>query len=288
VKSLSLVALPVRLALRSPVRGKRIRIKATTCTKFQLLRGGMKIMASLENRIGAMRKIIVAATLASAALACLAAPAGAQGSRKDDIVFGPSGHPIAGATPGKRVRRRSAPARGCDCVWRKRGRRHGRHRRHSGSDHVGVQRFLNQHGGGSIYFPPGVYLLTQPQLPSTAAVFSLPSSGLHLLGGNGSGFATGGAQFNRAPQTRLVVSNVGSSPNGAAVFSTTYPVTGETTWENLTINAHNEAISMYTSNENLLRNVCLTTAATGQTDNTTDSRRLLWESIRRIRNSIWM
>jgi hypothetical protein len=95
VKSLSLVALLVRLALHSSVRGKRISIGAMTCTKFQMLRGGMKIMASLENRIGAMKKTTVAATLA---FACLAAAAGAQGSRKDDIVFGPSGHPIAGAT----------------------------------------------------------------------------------------------------------------------------------------------------------------------------------------------
>jgi hypothetical protein len=37
--------------------------------------------------------------LAIASIAALAAPgAGAQGSRKDDIVFGPEGHPIAGAT----------------------------------------------------------------------------------------------------------------------------------------------------------------------------------------------
>jgi hypothetical protein len=351
----------------------------------------MKIMASLENRIGAMRKIIVAATLAFAALACLATPAGAQGSRKDDIVFGPSGHPIAGAT----VRICQPTATGIPCLPLATiytdatltvsapnpfqadgiGNYHfyapaGRYTiqitgaqitgaitypdvilpadvSSSGSgnnisafgltlggnltvagnatvngtlsstsfnpgtltpstinvlgnesvvgprprvdvtafgakgdgvtdDTAAIQAaitsvcngFSTSTGGGSIYFPPGVYLLTQPQLPSTAAVFPLPCSGLHLLGGNGSGFATGGAQFNRAPQTRLVVSNVGTNPNGAAVFSTTYPVTGETTWENLTINAHNEAISMYTSNENVLRNVCLTTAATGQTDNT--------------------
>ena len=123
-------------------------------------------------------------------------------------------------------------------------------------------------GGGSIYFPPGVYVLTQAQLPSTAAIFPLPCPGLHLIGGNGSGAAIGGAQLNRAPQTRLMAHNIGANPNGAAVFSLTYPNIGSSTFENLTIDAYNQAISMYDSNENVLRNVCLTTGATGKTDNT--------------------
>jgi hypothetical protein len=122
-------------------------------------------------------------------------------------------------------------------------------------------------GGGSIFFPPGVYILTQPQLPSTAAIFPLPCAGLHFVGGNGTTSSTGGAQFNRAPQVRLVVNNIGSNPNGAAVFSMTYPI-ALTTFENLTINGQNQAISMYTSNQNVLHNVCLTTTVTGKTDNT--------------------
>src|SRR5277367_228245 len=60
-------------------------------------------------------------------------------------------------------------------------------------------------GGGSIFFPPGVYALTQPQLPSTAAIFPLPCNGLHFLGGNAAGPSIGAAQFNRAPQTSLKV-----------------------------------------------------------------------------------
>lgn len=107
------------------------------------------------------------------------------------------------------------------------------------------------------------YVLTQPQLPSTAAIFPLPCPGLHFVGGNG----TGAAQFNRAPQVRLVVNNAGSNPNGGAVFSMTYPIS-LTTFENLTINGQNQAISMYTSNQNVLRNVCLTTTITGKPDNT--------------------
>ena len=121
--------------------------------------------------------------------------------------------------------------------------------------------------GGSIFFPPGVYVLTQPQLPSTAAIFPVPCPGLHFVGGNGTISSTGAAQFNRAPQVRLVVNNAGPNPNGAAVFSMTYPIS-LTTFENLTINGHNQAMSIYTSGQNVLRNVCLTTMATGNTDNT--------------------
>ncbi len=121
--------------------------------------------------------------------------------------------------------------------------------------------------GGSIFFPPGIYVLSQPQLPSTAAVFPLPCGGLHFVGGNGTSSSTGAAQFNRAPQVRLVVNNTGSNPNGAAVFSIIYPV-ALTTFENLTINGQNQAMSIYTSGQNVLHNVCLTTSVTGKADNT--------------------
>jgi hypothetical protein len=59
---------------------------------------GMKTMASIEKQNGAVKKTVLAVALTFAAFVCLAGPAAAQGSRKDDIVFGPSGHPIAGAT----------------------------------------------------------------------------------------------------------------------------------------------------------------------------------------------
>src|SRR5579863_3192762 len=127
--------------------------------------------------------------------------------------------------------------------------------------------YPQSNAGGSIFFPPGVYVLTQPQLPSTAAIFPLPCGGLHFVGGNGTSSSTGAAQFNRAPQVRLVVNNVGSNPNGAAVFSMTSPV-GLTTFENLTINGQNQAISLYNSGQDVLHNVCLTTNISGKTDNT--------------------
>jgi hypothetical protein len=49
---------------------------------------------------------------AAAVLAAMAPCAGAQGSRKDDIVFGPGGHPVAGAT----VRVCQATATGTPCM----------------------------------------------------------------------------------------------------------------------------------------------------------------------------
>lgn len=351
----------------------------------------MKTMASVKNKIGATKKAMLAVVLGLAWAACVASPAAAQGSRKDDIVFGPAGHPIAGAT----VRVCQPTATGTPCTplatiytdatltvaapnpfqadgignyhfYAPAGRyllqitgpqitgaitypdvilpadvsSSGAGNNIStfgltlggnltvagnatvsgtlsstnfnpgtltpntvnvlGNESVGGPRprvdvtafgakgdgvtddtaaiqaaitfvcnaFRVNTGGGSIFFPPGVYILTQPQLPSTAAIFTPTCTGLHFLGGNGSGNAIGGAQFNRAPQARLAVNNLGSNPNAAAVFSLVGNVTSSDTFENLTINSHNQAISMYASNENALRNVCLTTAVTGQTDNT--------------------
>jgi hypothetical protein len=354
----------------------------------------MKTMASLENKFGgiknAMRKTILAMALVCAAFACAANPAAAQGSRKDDIVFGPSGHPVAGATitvcqpaatgipctplatiytdatltvaapnpfqadgignyhfyapAGRYLLQITGPqisgaitypdvilpadvsssgsgnnisafgltlggnltvagnatvngtlsstnfnpgsltpttisVLGNETVTGPRPRvdvtAFGAKGDGVTDDTAAIQAAItfvcNGHltnlGGGSIFFPPGLYLVSQPQLPSTAPVFQLPCGGLHFLGGNGSGFATGAAQFNRAPQVRILVSGVGSSPNAAAVFAMNGPTSSTNTFENLTINSHNQAISIYTSSENVLHNVCLTTATSGQTDN---------------------
>lgn len=72
-----------------------IRIGKIRLAGFQALRAAPKIARADRSRI--MRRL--SGCLALAAIAALAAPgASAQGSRKDDIVFGPEGHPIAGAT----------------------------------------------------------------------------------------------------------------------------------------------------------------------------------------------
>src|ERR1700727_2239403 len=69
-------------------------------------------MASVKNKFGATKKEILAAMLGLAWAACMASPAAAQGSRRDDIVFGPAGHPVAGAT----VRVCQATATGTPCA----------------------------------------------------------------------------------------------------------------------------------------------------------------------------
>ena len=69
-------------------------------------------MASVKNKFGATKKVILAAILGLTWAACVASPVAAQGSRKDDIVFGPAGHPVAGAT----VRVCQATATGTPCA----------------------------------------------------------------------------------------------------------------------------------------------------------------------------
>src|ERR1700722_10127137 len=58
----------------------------------------MNTMATNRKRKCAAGKLILSMVLALVSLAWLAPAAQAQGSRKDDIVFGPTGHPVAGAT----------------------------------------------------------------------------------------------------------------------------------------------------------------------------------------------
>src|SRR5271163_3753334 len=83
------------------------RIVKIRLAGFQALRAGAKIARAdrplLKGRLtrwlsGRLTRRLTGC-LALAAIAAIAAPgASAQGSRKDDIVFGPEGHPIAGAT----------------------------------------------------------------------------------------------------------------------------------------------------------------------------------------------
>ena len=55
-------------------------------------------MASTQNDRNAVKRAMLAAVLLTVAFALAVSSASAQGSRKDDIVFGPSGHPVANAT----------------------------------------------------------------------------------------------------------------------------------------------------------------------------------------------
>src|SRR6202050_3100848 len=131
--------------------------------------------------------------------------------------------------------------------------------------------------GGSVFFPAasnGFYLLSQPQTPSTSPVLVIPCSGMHLIGGNSHN--PGGSPSHTAPRTELLVNNVGGSPNALPVFGLGYGYNGGlyqdngTTFENLNIVGHNQAVGLYATGQITFKNTSLAagSAATGQTDNT--------------------
>ena len=116
----------------------------------------------------------------------------------------------------------------------------------------------------TLFLPPGTYSLSQPQSPSTSAVIPIPCADIHItaLGDQGT------AQSEQPPQAKLVVSNLGSSPNAMPVFAFKYPTnTGNITIENVQISGYNQTISFYTVTNVVLNNVCATAQSTGLTDN---------------------
>ena len=120
--------------------------------------------------------------------------------------------------------------------------------------------------GGSIYFPPGTYKVSQPQTPSTAPVFTI-CTGIHFLGGNSAGHQ---GPFQESPQADII-SSPGSSPNAAPVFQCIYSAcAGGITFENLQIIGYNQAVYINQASANRFTNTILGTAAgaTGLPDNT--------------------
>lgn len=118
--------------------------------------------------------------------------------------------------------------------------------------------------GSSLFIPPGIYSLTQPQSPSTSVVIPIPCAHIHItaLGDQGT------AQSEQPPQAQVIVANLGSSPNAAAVFGFKYPTnTGDITIENLQVSGFNQAISFYAITNVTLNNVCATAQSTGLGDN---------------------
>ena len=122
-----------------------------------------------------------------------------------------------------------------------------------------------------IYFPPGVYYLSQPQLPSALPVFLLPCS-IELMG---SGYSSNFSGFPVAAHgSVLQVQNYGSSPNAAPVFSVLFPYNayagyptgtfgGNFVAYNLTIAGDNQALYVTGSQQAILRDVCLVNYGTG-------------------------
>jgi len=113
----------------------------------------------------------------------------------------------------------------------------------------------------TVYFPYGVYLVTQTQSPSTAPIFTTCSE-LHIEGSS----TGGGAQFLSAPETEILVS-AGTNPSAAPVFSFASPQNSVTV-ENMAIDGYNEAVYVSGGNERF-QNTCLAVGnPTGMADNT--------------------
>lgn len=121
----------------------------------------------------------------------------------------------------------------------------------------------------TLFFPPGIYIVSQPQggATNTTPVFSGWCSHLMIQGSGGN--AT--AQFAMAPMSRILVS-AGANPGSGPVFEPTAAAGGASTIRDMSIDAYNQAVYlMGTSAEDLngftFRDVCLSTRATGDADN---------------------
>ena len=111
-------------------------------------------------------------------------------------------------------------------AFRSQGRRSDRrHGRDSGCNHRGVQQLPASQRGRQHFFSRRAFtFLRNRSFLRQRQFFPCLARVCTFVGGNGTISSTGAAQFNRAPQVRLVVNNAGSNPNGAAVFSMTYPM----------------------------------------------------------------
>jgi hypothetical protein len=135
-------------------------------------------------------------------------------------------------------------------------------------------------GFGSVFFPPppgNAYLVSQPQTPSTAPVFTV-CSGLHVVGGNG---LKGGAQFIYSPAIVIsVIQHLGTRPNDSAVFGLTFGNNG-VTFENITIVGYNQAFSLNGVTGTMFKNVTGSIQNTGRAHNNfyyvTGSLGIHWE-----------
>ena len=121
-----------------------------------------------------------------------------------------------------------------------------------------------QHTYPIITFPPGYYLVQQPQTPSAAPVFELPCNNL-VFRGLGTSGPTATA---RTPQV-IIKSNAGASPNSAPMFDCNFNLgcAQDITFEDLQIAGYNKALWVYTSNNVKLENTTLSIQNTGMADN---------------------
>ena len=148
-------------------------------------------------------------------------------------------------------------------------------------DTIAIQKAINlaclPEGSGEVYFPPGLYLVSQKQNPAAATVpdLNIPSScsGLHFLGGNKSNRRSW-PQFAQAPQA-IIQAAPGPDPNGAPIFLLEQGAEPGATqggqqskFENLAINGYNEAVWVLSAVNERFKNCALSVQTTGLPDNT--------------------
>jgi hypothetical protein len=116
-----------------------------------------------------------------------------------------------------------------------------------------------------LFFPPGGYVVSQPQVPSTDSPLNIPCT----IEIEGSG-TEGGAQFSTLAHGSRLGVTMGAHPNAAAVLTyrrTSTPY-GLAIIRNLTIDGANQAVAIYGAVPSILEDVCLSVQATGLPDNT--------------------
>jgi hypothetical protein len=120
-----------------------------------------------------------------------------------------------------------------------------------------------QHIHPEIVFPPGYYIVAQPQTPSTAPVFEIPCSNLTFKG-LGTAAPT---SFARMPEVKIQAIP-GSSPNSAAVFDCRFPTCAQsTTFKDMYVAGYNKAIWFYKCVQCKLEDVTLSVQNTALADN---------------------
>ena len=115
-----------------------------------------------------------------------------------------------------------------------------------------------------IYFPPGIYRVTQPQTPSTSPIFSI-SCPIRISGGGGAFPQLSGSSIAQ------ILAVGGASPNAAAVFyvgTGTSTVLSGVTFNHIFVDGHNQAVSVVNGGNIEIKDSTLRAVVTGQTDNT--------------------
>jgi hypothetical protein len=117
-----------------------------------------------------------------------------------------------------------------------------------------------------LYFPPGYYVMFQPQLPLTNSPLNIPCT-LEMQGA----YTNGGAQFSIMSQGTWIQVQAGLHPNAAAAMtfaSSPGGVIALPVLRNLTVFGYNQAVAVYAAAPAIFENVCLTVPVTGLPDNT--------------------